>query len=150
MTIGRCRVQSCLAVFAMGLFLAGTAQAGLIGPARPSDLVTKVGTVACSLPFTIGIDVTPNVPAGKVFVLTSFDWDTVQNYANIASRMILYSSGGDLAYGGGMADSDGRSAGSVPVPSGIAIRSGTTLCIITGTGFGSPGGAVHGYLTNDR
>jgi hypothetical protein len=40
---------------------------------------------------------------------------------------------GFLAFRGGtMTDMNGYSAGSVSVPTGIVVRPGTTLCIITG------------------
>jgi hypothetical protein len=99
------------------------------------------------------------LPAGKVLVVTSFDWavwssPTGANQLRIATLRPATSVGFNAseAQSTGMTDSNGRAGGSETFPSGIVLQNPGKFCLqlypaVTGENVG---GVINGFLAPDR
>ena len=154
----------------LGLFcLAYASGADALDPRVASELVTLIAdstTPTCpatSDPHTFNDRLLPDgsrsafvVPAGRVFVVTSYDWvieGSSQANNTVWTGVALFNGSGYVhaVTSGAAADSIGRAAGGAVVPSGIAVRPGTALCFNYVGGAGTASSArVHGFLADDR
>jgi hypothetical protein len=141
-----------------------------VAPAAPSDIMdvqatsfvsAHCGTFTAMYAFdrrVVGSTVAPfSVPAGKVFVVTAFDWKirgAVLDRNRTASLFRVIGGGlnGASAMSTGAGDGTGRAGGSATFPTGIVVENGTTLCIqIDGSAATDVvSGTVHGFLTDAR
>jgi hypothetical protein len=141
---------------------------------RPSQLVTLIAdgtTPICpgtSVPHAFNDRLLPNggrapftIPAGKVLVLTSYDWviegSSQPNNTVWTTVALASASGSGYVYvsafaSGAMADSIGRAAGYRVVPSGVPVRPGTTMCFnfVGGANAMSSFARIHGFLADDN
>ena len=151
---------ACL-LLAAGAVVSQTEHASGTAPAT-STLVTLISdslTPICpatTVPHTFGDRLYPDgsrkaftIPAGHVFVITSFDWDVegssqANNTVWTAVTLMGPASNVNALYSGATADSIGRAAGSTLVPNGIVIGSGTTMCMDYVGGATSADARLHG------
>jgi hypothetical protein len=163
----RHRAAFVLVGFAGLTLLTGACSAAL---PRPSQLVTLIadGTTpicpATTVPHAFSDRLLPDggrapftIPAGKVLVLTSYDWviEGSSQANNTVWTSVALSSGSayvNAFAAGAMADSIGRAAGYTVVPSGVAVRPGTTMCFnfVGGANATSSFGRIHGFLADDN
>ena len=136
-----------IAIISMGFaLLASPALAGVIGPTRPSQVVTLrvsgAGT-ACQgqgggqevdLQVLPDGNIDPYVPPpGQAFVITGIDWgmagNTANQYAPIVIRLTSPHPPSSLVFAtGALSDGAGNSWGSAIVPN-VAVAPGTTMCV---------------------
>ena len=142
-------------------------RAGVLGPKNPSDLVTLTTSfTACgSDPIGYRLDEKQNpdgtmeafaIPPGQVLVVTGFDWtqgstgtankaETIFLHPETASGVIL-----PLVVSHDDGSGDARAGASIAV-TGVAFKSGQTLCYSANTGrIGSVSALVHGFLAKDK
>jgi hypothetical protein len=147
---------------------AGAVEAEVLGPTKPSDLVTLTtfnGTQCGKDPIGRTLDHRQNpdgtispfaIPSGKVFVVTGLNW-TQGNTGGVNKAEILFlhslTPSGVIfpmviAHDNG--SGDGRAGGSMVV-SGVIFKSGQTMCVSVNTGnIGSAIAVVHGFLDRNR
>jgi hypothetical protein len=140
-----------------------TAQAAALAPAKASDLVvvySKVPAASCPVagrPFDTrvladGTEVPFVIPEKRVFVITSFAFTigsgapAGENAAPTVTAQTAVTSV-PLIIGFGTTDSNGDVAGTVVLPTGVAVKPGPTLCIAGGT---TPNGILQGYFAKDK
>jgi len=149
----------------------GVADAGVLGPTKPSDLQAGVvfftSNPACS--GATGADElagTPMPPLGKVFILTSYQWalDTTGYPTNFPIQVGLASvtdssginAGNIVSFSTAPNSGTGAVVGNQSIPNGVvAIRPSTgqmRLCIFPETGGTrlTGEGWVQGYFAADR
>lgn len=148
-----------------------TATADALGPSRPSDLVSRVvfysPTAACAgMTNAVELSGTPIPPIGRVFILTSYQWNVaVSNYPAMFPISVGLASVDDssgintsniIAYSTAPNTATGAVTQNASIPNGVvAIRPSvgkTHLCIFPGTaGVTLSGlGWVQGYFATDR
>lgn len=151
-----------IAVLGLALLAPNAALAAALAPAKASDLVVVITKNAGDCPVAgrpFDTRVLPDgteepfvIPPKRVFVITSFGF-TVESDAGpgeAAAPTVALQTGATslpLVIGSGTTDADGEVAGTVVVPSGVAVRPGPTLCIIGGT---TPNGVLQGYFAKDK
>jgi hypothetical protein len=147
--------------------LALRAEAAVVAPSKPSEVITLAGdtstSASCPSGAVIGkmIDKQHNpdgtittftVPAGQVFVATSWDWSgTGAASSSIVTGLVLIDSTatllGTFSQSSASSDSSGLAGGTVVVPSGFVIKSGVSMCY---AGGGTRSVVVHGFFTKDK
>ena len=144
-----------------GLLVPSAAHAGLLGPSRPSQLVSLIASAACAnggmkLNTQVNSDATTaafTIPAGMVLVLTDIEWDGF-NLSPGATSVAVYlenagNLGGFVAVGGAPTQNpSGVGGGSFGV-SGIVVKPGIDVCVIP-QGPGGVAATAHGFLTKDK
>jgi hypothetical protein len=151
-----------IAALGLALLAPHAASAAALAPAKASDLVVVYtkdpGTCAGGgRPFDTRVlpDGTEEpfvIPPKRVFVITSFgftlasDAPAGQNAAPTVTAKTATTSV-PLVIGFGTTDSDGDVAGTVALPTGVAVRPGPTLCVVGGT---TPNGVLQGYFAKDK
>jgi hypothetical protein len=102
------------------------------------------------------------IPAGKVLVVTSFDWSAegspaVANQARTAFLFRVVGAGGingPSAQSTAIADSNGRAGGSETFPTGMVLQNPGQLCLAMGVPTPVPGevltGVLQGFLAPDK
>jgi hypothetical protein len=140
--------------------------AAALAPKRASDLrtVTASKQHGCPSLFGFAVDTVQNpdgttapfvVPPGNVFIITSWEWIACASTPDGHSLAVRLSADNGsltdpfLSIGTGTASSTSStncSGGSVQTPPGVAVKSGTTLCIV------DPNATivVHGFITRDN
>jgi hypothetical protein len=147
--------------------LAVPASGGALAPTKPSQLISaRAVSTPCPTvhpvevqPYAIdrmttidGIDVPLVIPPKQVFVITHAHLSASGAEANSEIDVHLISvignDGGVLTEGSVQTNASGRGSTNIDLPTGIAVRPGTTICASTtdGSGFGS----VTGYFTKDK
>ena len=123
-------------------------------------LISDSSTPICpsaTVPHTFGDRLLANgnrtpftIPPGYIFVITSFDWvveGSSQAKNTVWTAVTLGGAGKNNAlFSGAIADSIGRAAGSTIVPDGIAVASGTVMCLDFVGGATDAFARLHGYL----
>ena len=128
--------------------LATAASAGAVAPRHISDIRTLAtdslnGTVctAGGGGFIIDQQVNPDgtsspfsIPAGSVFIVTSWEWSITEVAPSEVAQVQLVISPGtlpknNLSFGSAQADSNGFAQGNTQTPEGIVVASGASLCI---------------------
>jgi hypothetical protein len=97
-----------------------------------------------------------SIPVGSVFVITSWEWQTSGGVSSVATTWsslfaVEISNGAAwVSNGNGTSDASGNAAGTTLVPSGVAIKSGATLCFRMFNN-NTPGAVlVHGFMAKDK
>jgi hypothetical protein len=152
-----------LAVLAVGLGLPPSSDAGTVAPSKPSDLRTLVGIFGGGTPCpgspalrAVDRQQNPNgttsafsIPAGRVFVVTSFDVQAANAPGTTAEIDLFVSNGtGDasfMARCGGLAGNNGSAVAACTIPPGVAVKAGSTLCFL-----GANSVTVHGFIAKDK
>lgn len=148
------------------------AEAAGLGPTKASQLVSAYTSGACPIPghtgansFRLGKMVTSDgatvdlvIPPKKVLVLT----DAVATTGAVATGHVLATSivvgsasdGDTVAARFDTATTGGVGTASFTFPAGVAVRSGSIVCIsmlnLTGGGFVGQTGFAHGYFAADK
>jgi hypothetical protein len=152
----------CLTLAAVAMFSQTQRSSGQ-APATSSlvTLISDSSTPICpatTVPHTFGDRLFPDgsrkpftIPVGHMFVITSFDWiveGSSQPNNTVWTAVTLMGAGStaNALFSGATADSIGRAAGSTLVPNGVAIGSGTTMCMDYVGGATSADARLHGYL----
>ncbi len=97
------------------------------------------------------------IPSGKVFVVTSVDWQTsvpARPERTVIAEIIPVVKGltnGPIATGAGRADSEGTAGGSILTPNGFVVKGNYQLCIAirTPSGLAPAEGIAHGYFSSN-
>jgi hypothetical protein len=165
MTYRRSVVSAAAAVFAVILIsqTAGTASAGVLGPKKPSELVTAKtsGAAGCNGAINVHFvdtQVTPDgstlplaIPPGQVFIVTKVTVRiTNAAPASVQAGVVVGDAASGVVVDQRSAPVDASNAASFDFeyPNGLAVRPGKSLCILrTGALLL---GTAHGYLTKDR
>jgi hypothetical protein len=152
-----------IVALALALLLPHVAHAAALAPAKASDLVavyTK-GNGDCPVagrPFDTrvmpdGTEVPFVIPPKKVFVITSlqFTFESSSPPNNHATPTVSLQlpgavTGVPLVIGAAVTDADGGASGSVVVPNGVTVRSGT-ICFAVGT---TQSAILHGFFAKDK
>jgi hypothetical protein len=146
----------------LALLLPHVAHAAALAPAKASDLVavyTK-GNGDCPVagrPFDTrvmpdGTEVPFVIPPKKVFVITSlqFTFESSSPPNHHATPTVSLQTGAPvgvpLLVGSALTDAEGDGSGSVVVPNGVTVRSGT-ICLAVGE---SATGVLHGFFAKDK
>ena len=147
----------------LALLAPAATSAGPLAPAKASDLVavyTK-GDGACPVagrPFDTrvmpdGTEVPFAIPPKKVFVITSlqFTFESSSPPNHHATPTVSLQAAGaavgvPLLVGSAVTDAEGGGSGSVVVPNGVTVRSGT-ICLAVGS---SQNGILHGFFAKDK
>jgi hypothetical protein len=162
-----------------GLLICHDAAGGIVGPSRPSRLVTVQANAPCpglggSLSFNATVlsdgSTQPfSIPPGEVLVITALDWYIAgaAPLSNLLTAVEIVSpppaGTSDPFVSVGAMDSSGNGGMTAVLPNGLVVKSGTPLCFgaeFTPLTAASPppmpvcsGCArveLHGYLTADR
>ena len=160
-------IAVCMACLAFSV----TAQAGVLGPTRPSQLVSlfssgnnNCGSYGASLDLREGADATElpfSIPPGQVLVITSAvvninspqgPGHSVSFYLRRATTSL--SSGSNIVTEFAITDAQNRVDRHFEFPTGVVVKSGVNLCVdafdyTTSTRAGALAHA-QGYLTVDR
>jgi len=151
---------------AAALTSAGIASAGVVAPTKASELVTlrpssavpncPDGSIALAMDQRVNSDGTSSafsIPAGKVLVLTDADWSTCDGMPSanllVSAQVLSTTSPFDSVYVARLfatASSNGCGGGNANL-SGVAIKSGRTICIRANS---SDQQRLHGFLASDR
>jgi hypothetical protein len=150
-----------IAALGLALLAPHVASAAALAPAKASDVVavyTK-GNVDCPNGGTAfdtrvlpdGTEVPFAIPPKKVFVITSlqfsFEADAPPNHH--ATPTVSLQNGATivpLLVASAVTDAEGDASGSLVVPQGVTVRSGT-ICITVGN---SASGMLHGFFAKDK
>ena len=160
----RTNVLMLVVMLALSVAPARRAMAGPLAPAKASALRT-VGSAQNDCPGFTGaraIDSTSNtdltngsftVPAGSVFVITSWDWWAQFPGTTLAQAFLLVSNGTNnqtLSISSVPVDAVSLRAGtSVQTPDGLVVKSGQTACIFVGSAT-TQIAILHGFLAKDN
>jgi hypothetical protein len=148
--------------------LALRAEAAVLAPSKPSQVVTLTGAVGVSAACPSGVvagrmvdtqhnpdgtSVPFNVPVGDVFVVTSWEWSGAGSASStIGMGLVLVDSAatflGTFSKGSAASDSAGFGGGTVVIPSGFVVNSGISMCYAGGGASASV--IVHGFFAKDR
>ena len=141
----------------------GTATAGGLAPSKASQLITVASsTSACNISGTFKVNTQQNpdgtttpfsVPAGLVFVVTSYDWFLASSGSPGATVLLQLTVEAATSFSLVSAqiqktDANGFAGGNVQLPPGFVVKSGANLCAAT-LGV-SPAVVVHGFLAKDK
>lgn len=151
------------------LCLAHASDAYALEPRVASELVTLIADAstpvcpATSTPHTFNDRLLPDgsrtafvIPAGRVFVITSYDWvieGSTQANNTVWTTVALFNGSGyvNAVSSGAAADSIGRAAGGAVVPHGVAVRPGAAMCFnFVGGADNTSSARAHGFLADDR
>jgi hypothetical protein len=152
---------------ALACALAVPAAAGPLAPSKPSQLVTA-RSVSTPCPTVHPAELTPYaidsmttidardvpfaIPPKQAFVITHVHLAagnaTPNTQIGVFLIAVVGTNGGVLAEAAVQTDGAGRGSTSFDLPTGIAVREGTTICgsSADGSGFAS----VTGYFTKDK
>ena len=158
-----------VATLALGLCpgMVAPATAGGLAPKKASDLRSVTGSgnpCPNGFPNYRALDSQGNadgttssfsVPVGSAFIVTSFDWTVCTNPGTmfLADAKLVITNGAVFsiaARGIGELGASGCAGGTVQIPSGVAVKGGSTLCFEDYFASGSSGVTVHGFTTKDR
>ena len=157
-----------LALLSALLVSGAQASAGPLAPSKPSQLVVaRAASTPCpvdgfptSNPFEITWMSTPDgtpvpfaIPAKQMLVVTSVSLVTTGGVANATAQLLLIAVASPtelsvLAEGYARTDANGLATYQQSFPTGVAVRSGVTLCIAGTTG--STLGSVTGFFAKDK
>jgi hypothetical protein len=148
-------------------FAAAPSLAGPLAPSKPSQLVSA-RAVSTPCPTVHPVEITPYaidqmttidglqvpfvIPPKQVFVITHVHLAASGATANAEVGIFLISvvgmDGGVLTEGTVHTSASGRGSTNIDLPTGIAVRPGTTICATTtdGAAFGS----VTGFFAKDK
>lgn len=147
---------------ALCCLVSSSAHAGVLGPRKPSDLVTLITNGSTCSPISFlrmdtqihadGTSSPFSIPAGEVLVLTGVDWDEGGASGGV-DNLVLALLGADYsvaAISTGPIGANGYGGASTPL-SGIVVKPGTSICVT----LNSPNTfnsypVVHGFLTADK
>lgn len=155
------RVASLGLVLLSVVFSASGAFAGLL-PTKASALVTALSSpTGCPISGGPVLDVRVNadattsaftIPAGQVFVITGFGWKVTALTPNIVTVTTLVLVNGasfvPVLSSSAVADGAGAAAAQVTIPNGVAVKSGTSVCVAASGTFVEMD--VHGYFAKDK
>lgn len=138
-------------------------QADLV-PKRASELITlrAVATGPSTCPVVgvaFNVQISPDgtahsfsVPDGEVLLITHFQWtDNIFPATGVLTSTLSVQTGSTsntVLISNGAFDAAGKGGGEVTIPNGIAIKSGSFLCLTNTTADGI--GFVHGFLAKDE
>ena len=143
------------AALGLALLAPQAALAGPLAPAKASDLVvavTKDQAATCQGPgggrpfdtriLPDGSEEPFAIPPKRVLVITSLDWSVSSSApaGELALPTLVVKNGANsfpVLQGSGFTDPDGSAGGTVIVPNGLTVRSGSTLCIVGAYFFGA-------------
>jgi len=139
------------------LLTAAPAHAGGLAPKKPSDLRTVTTGLGCpGFSGSVIVDNQQNpdgtqtafsIPAGSVFVVTSYNFIASAGPGLTASGNLFIPNGVGLSIvdvGYAATDTNGLGGVSVTTPNGIVVKSGSVLCATeTST-------VVHGFIAKDK
>jgi len=157
-------IRSVLVLAAIGVVAASDVRAGVVAPAKPSQLVTAVRS-SIAPPCLIGVQVdqrvlpdgslTPFViPDGQVFIITAYEFsknELLPDGEQVFGQLVVVSPSSVGFVSRISAIMKGLNAfASKEVPSGIVVSSQAKLCLDSSGDINQANVIVHGFFAKDR